>query len=174
MRSDNEHITLGSRASKQSTMSSELRKDDIGRRTFLQGSAIGAGGFLALLPIAANGSVTRRRHMKGAQVGVPLYAVGVNGDGELEATCSGGTMECVGGDLATAAVTSIHDETLRDATLQINQILKGVAERRDDRALMLFNVGGEILLCWAAHDPLPSGFRPVEDINVLRRILGVK
>ncbi|HUK88814.1 MAG TPA: hypothetical protein VLZ81_00330 [Blastocatellia bacterium] len=106
------------------------------------------------------------------QGGGPMYSIGTLG-GQLAASCPGGNHECMGGILASASPSPIHDEVLIEATSLINKILTEVAGRRKDKGLMMFNVGGEVLLCWAGHK-LPEGFAQVQDLKEVRRLLGVK
>ena len=106
------------------------------------------------------------------QTAVSMYEVGAR-DGEIAASCPGGNKECLGGLLAMASPTALHDEALIEATQKINRILREVKEHRKDRELMLVNVGGAALLIWTEAE-LPRGFARLESDEEVRRLLRVK
>jgi hypothetical protein len=106
------------------------------------------------------------------QAAVLMYEIGVRA-GELASSCSGGTNECYALELATSSPSRLHDEVLIEATRQINVILKEAAECRKDQQLMVCDVGGQVMLLWGTNG-LPTGFKPVNDVMEIRRLLGVK
>jgi hypothetical protein len=96
-------------------------------------------------------------------------------------SCASGTNTCNSTELSEPDpsrsrydLTGVYDKVASEATQQINLILKEAAKSCKDKDLMLCNIGGgQLMLLWGTRG-LPNGFTPVNDIQEIRRILGVR
>jgi hypothetical protein len=104
-----------------------------------------------------------------------MYQLYQTSDGEVGASCSGGTQPCAGAQLAVVAEeSSVHDKTLARLTRKINQLLAEAGKKQKDRDLELICVGDQVLLAWTSHDTPPSGARAVHGVYEIKQLLAVK
>jgi hypothetical protein len=104
----------------------------------------------------------------------PMYDL-MEAGGELGASCPGGNHSCLGGQLASASLSPVHDAFLSKLTRKINRLLAEAAERGRDRNLdlELISVGDQVLLAWTSN-AVPQGARRVKDTKELNQLLGVR
>jgi len=105
----------------------------------------------------------------------PMYQLYQTSDGEVGASCSGGTQPCAGAQLAVVAEESgVHDKTLVRLTRKINQLLAEASKKQKERDLELIHVGDQVLLAWTSPDQPPAGARAVQGAYEIKQLLTVK
>lgn len=83
---------------------------------------------------------------------------GHNLDPQLElAGCEPGGTDCWQAALLTAASSKFHDQTLMNATAQINQILAGLPADPDGRQPSFIANRLGVMLVWVYHGARPAG-----------------
>lgn len=76
------------------------------------------------------------------------FAIDTNSE---EVLCESGVGNCTEARLLEAEVSKFHDNTLSDATDQINKILASIPEDEGGRQLAFLFTPGGVLLAWARH-----------------------
>src|SRR5215469_5350336 len=105
----------------------------------------------------------------------PMYQLYQTSDGEVAASCAGGTQPCAGAQLAVVAEeSSVHDKTLIRLTRKINQLLAEAAKKQKGRDLELIHVGDQVLLAWTSPDKPPVGAKAIQGVSEIKRLLTVK